>query len=151
MTLMPFLSIFQFHKGTIKTFTLTLETSVLSDFNSIKVQLKHTQASGKAGYADNFNSIKVQLKPLTGGLYVPSSSQFQFHKGTIKTRLRSRAKVVYHYFNSIKVQLKLCRPSQGDRRREFQFHKGTIKTRWSVLPLRRPQHFNSIKVQLKHA
>ena len=34
----------------------------------------------------NFNSIKVRLKHSAGEAYTIPSSLFQFHKGTIKTR-----------------------------------------------------------------
>ena len=57
---------------------------IIKHFNSIKVQLEH--ASANASY----------LKQL-----------FQFHKGTIRTRLSSRCFI---------VEVK------------FQFHKGTIRT-----------------------
>ena len=55
----------------------------------------------------NFNSIKVQLK-LSGNINAyTDATQFQFHKGTIKTQNpRYRKPVIY----------------------VFQFHKGTIKT-----------------------
>ena len=53
---------------------------------------------------------------------------FQFHKGTIKTRMQ---------------------PQHTIRRGRFQFHKGTIKTQENgetILPF---DYFNSIKVRLK--
>ena len=55
----------------------------------------------------NFNSIKVQLKHEETRYLDIAHVEFQFHKGTIKTcdgTLRRRSS---HYFNSIKVQLKL--------------------------------------------
>ena len=36
----PFDALFQFHKGTIKTILLNLLCALISNFNSIKVQLK---------------------------------------------------------------------------------------------------------------
>ena len=75
----------------------------------------------------NFNSIKVQLKPsllFSYGLIF----KFQFHKGTIKTRVRKAGKGLITNFNSIKVQLKPVRPLRGTSGTAFQFHKGTIKT-----------------------
>ena len=54
----------------------------------------------------NFNSIKVQLEH--GGVVVLSGSNwvFQFHKGTIRTRLQdSIFDLSVGNFNSIKVQL----------------------------------------------
>ena len=56
------------------------------DFNSIKVQLKHTVDSGKGERLTDFNSIKVQLKPASMPT-TPDTTPFQFHKGTIKTQL----------------------------------------------------------------
>ena len=54
----------------------------------------------------NFNSIKVQLKQQSIlALQVPTA--FQFHKGTIKTKVLMLNLLRLRYFNSIKVQLKL--------------------------------------------
>ena len=54
---------------------------------------------------------------------------FQFHKGTIKTVIRTRFNVCCVNFNSIKVRLKLdSTPSVPTLFSVFQFHKGTIKT-----------------------
>ena len=55
-------------------------------------------------------------------------AQFQFHKGTIRTKI----------MNSI------CSVAF-----EFQFHKGTIRTCYSVPADSLLVHFNSIKVQLE--
>jgi len=55
--------IFQFHKGSIKTLRLIMIFIILSDFNSIKVRLRH-------------------CKSVT---YTLTSHEFQFHKGSIKT------------------------------------------------------------------
>ena len=57
-------SIFQFHKGTIKT-----QPSI-----------------GLLSYTQNFNSIKVRLK-LAHANVSSLYCSFQFHKGTIKTRI----------------------------------------------------------------
>ena len=57
-----------------------------------------------------------------------SATEFQFHKGTIKTMER--------VFHLVPVNL-------------FQFHKGTIKTVVRVLESTRFVYFNSIKVRLK--
>ena len=57
-------SVFQFHKGTIKTLITMLNISKrIINFNSIKVRLKHL-----------VDQIKIGVEGL-----------FQFHKGTIKT------------------------------------------------------------------
>ena len=54
--------IFQFHKGTIRTFMQSIMVNRKFDFNSIKVQLEQ---NGK-------RRLQTDLK-------------FQFHKGTIRT------------------------------------------------------------------
>ena len=103
-------TLFQFHKGTIKT-------PVSRRF---LVKSLH------------FNSIKVRLK-LPAQRNIAEMTIFQFHKGTIKTRMSiAQMSAQIAYFNSIKVRLKLMFNDELDKRfRSFQFHKGTIKTyRW---------------------
>ena len=53
---------------------------------------------------------------------------FQFHKGTIKTCTLTSSKLTETHFNSIKVQLKHKCHKRGIYLLKFQFHKGTIKT-----------------------
>ena len=60
----------------------------LPNFNSIKVRLKLDSPQDLRSSLWNFNSIKVRLKP-TGSSAVPHTRKFQFHKGTIKTIIRS--------------------------------------------------------------
>ena len=56
-----------------------------SHFNSIKVQLEPLRSTMVAHLPVYFNSIKVQLEQSV--LYSSDSAhQFQFHKGTIRTR-----------------------------------------------------------------
>ena len=57
------LSVFQFHKGTIKASAIESHNDIVTTFNSIKVQLR----------------LKITLRQI-GPRY------FQFHKGTIKAR-----------------------------------------------------------------
>ena len=59
---------FQFHKGTIKT------------------AMPHSSRRGQT----NFNSIKVRLKHAYLSKCLLDNSLFQFHKGTIKTAMRIR-------------------------------------------------------------
>ena len=97
--------------------------------------------------------------------------EFQFHKGTIKTLCCCFLTQVVHYFNSIKVRLKLLDTILTIMVAKFQFHKGTIKTQvWlsmlsSILLFQfhkgtiktnlrgwfliSDTNFNSIKVRLK--
>ena len=100
-----------------------------SNFNFIKAQLKlHTEYFLIKQRTD-FNSIKVQLKPAQI-VKERLLSQFQFHKGTIKTIANFRVRILFA---------------------KFQFHKGTIKTRIIIINRMIVLHFNSIKVQLKPA
>ena len=89
MTLTPFLSIFQFHKGTIKTLAppIFFERFVVFQFHkgTIKTHVREEQMLP----LDYFNSIKVQLKLLRRQRNTTIASEFQFHKGTIKTILQS--------------------------------------------------------------
>ena len=62
--------------------------SDVSDFNSIKVQLKQIPLPLYKAVLIYFNSIKVQLKQRRL-LVISLPRQFQFHKGTIKTRDRA--------------------------------------------------------------
>ena len=55
-------ALFQFHKGTIRTFIRKELIIFQSYFNSIKVQLEHTLLLFYPSKALNFNSIKVQLE-----------------------------------------------------------------------------------------
>ena len=77
-------TLFQFHKGTIKTMMAACDTMSISHFNSIKVRLKRI-----------------------GGFTINSSYIFQFHKGTIKTICFVSLLSFQSHFNSIKVRLKL--------------------------------------------
>ena len=54
--------LFQFHKGTIKTYGLYHNVHNQADFNSIKVRLKRFMPELIAKSIGNFNSIKVRLK-----------------------------------------------------------------------------------------
>ena len=58
---------------------------------------------------------------------------FQFHKGTIKTLITPFLQIIFLYFNSIKVQLKLQNWYCARPPNLFQFHKGTIKTKLAIL------------------
>ena len=54
-----------------------------------------------------------------------------------------------HYFNSIKVRLKLAKAAGVSVGQLFQFHKGTIKTTILFRQVNQKTYFNSIKVRLK--
>ena len=141
---------FQFHKGTIRTLLVLLTTLALRHFNSIKVRLE--LVSGATGLASNlhFNSIKVRLERLqmfVRLLLMPyfnsikvrlertllsgekgQKPQFQFHKGTIRTRHAHVLCVEQENFNSIKVRLERWWTFPLPSYYRFQFHKGTIRT-----------------------
>ena len=76
----------------------------LSDFNSIKVRLKHHHRFTILIH-HHFNSIKVRLKPMKASDML-RNNKFQFHKGTIKTTYPSHPTESQTNFNSIKVRLK---------------------------------------------
>ena len=78
--------VFQFHKGTIKTRHLLIELMALLNFNSIKVRLKLIEDALKPCLSSDFNSIKVRLKHGNETGRTVRNKEFQFHKGTIKTR-----------------------------------------------------------------
>ena len=77
-------SIFQFHKGAIRT---------LAAYN-LQLDLLH------------FNSIKVRLELTLNGLLI-HLLKFQFHKGAIRTSSRRSFILLHVHFNSIKVRLEL--------------------------------------------
>ena len=52
-----------------------------------------------------FNSIKVRLERMTEQSEAETAQEFQFHKGAIRTLLRSRCSLRPSHFNSIKVRL----------------------------------------------
>ena len=101
-----------------------------SNFNSIKVRLKHRCTPASNAADDYFNSIKVRLKQEGENLGGRSRRNFN----SIKVRLKlSLFRVLFRWswqnFNSIKVRLKPpWNYSKLFAVLLFQFHKGTIKT-----------------------
>ena len=82
----------------------------------------------------HFNSIKVRLN-LPCALATDFVYQiFQFHKGTIKPRLKQAGENVAANFNSIKVRLNLLSTVTVNLHSLFQFHKGTIKPYLHQIP-----------------
>ena len=77
-----------------------------------------------------FNSIKVRLEHvLVKADEDPTPTEFQFHKGAIRTTPILLTKSWLTYFNSIKVRLELDLHALYLLCRLFQFHKGAIRTR----------------------
>ena len=76
---------FQFHKGTIRTRHSDKSIIYNLHFNSIKVRLELIVLKKEGMLLDDFNSIKVRLERSTF-IITASSTRFQFHKGTIRTR-----------------------------------------------------------------
>ena len=80
---------FQFHKGTIKTYSLRQNGGIFEKFQFHKGTIKTVLQDQQAELArQHFNSIKVRLKHKSLGLWLHKSKPFQFHKGTIKTLLK---------------------------------------------------------------
>ena len=120
-----------------------------------------------------FNSIKVRLELIIKVLIYALSLIFQFHKGTIRTKLQNQIQELNANFNSIKVRLEptsvlvllnqihqfqfhkgTIRTQNGRRARSwyrrFQFHKGTIRTFHVLFFFNSDKtYFNSIKVRLE--
>ena len=122
---------FQFHKGAIKSRSFLFEDAAHDSFNSIKVRLKDARSAEPIYARYGFNSIKVRLKAYRSIYECGIDSQFQFHKGAIKSvRLVSFISKVKVCFNSIKVRLKdPCSVVLEEAEYKFQFHKGAIKRR----------------------
>ena len=76
----------------------------------------------------DFNSIKVRLElDIRNGRV--AASEFQFHKGTIRTLLLLFYSFLRSNFNSIKVRLEPFKNKKPTTlKSRFQFHKGTIRT-----------------------
>ena len=125
---------------------------MLSNFNSIKVQLEQHQTKSSAS-TWTFQFHKGTIRTLNSRLVTLWRALFQFHKGTIRTRVTwyvyyevdkfqfhkgtirtlepRRYQQVLSHFNSIKVRLELATLRNENRPSLFQFHKGTIRTRVS--------------------
>ena len=71
------------------------------------VRLKVFALAGGGRYRDSFNSIVVRLKDLDADAARELPREFQFHSGSIKSKLYSRI---------------------GRRIEGFQFHSGSIKS-----------------------
>ena len=76
--------LFQFHKGTIKTFIFLSSVPWDSPFQFHKGTIKTLGYLIAPTAEYHFNSIKVRLKLYNKDL-IDSEKEFQFHKGTIKT------------------------------------------------------------------
>ena len=76
--------IFQFHKGTIRTFKFSQAGLRLRNFNSIKVRLELLLHILPIILLRYFNSIKVRLEQ-ESKVNRSLAVLFQFHKGTIRT------------------------------------------------------------------
>ena len=79
---------FQFHNGSIKSANACpLCAFIMTGFNSTMVRLKVAKANSKQCLTQGFNSTMVRLKAnmtLTG---VITHCTFQFHNGSIKSRI----------------------------------------------------------------
>ena len=140
---------FQFHKGTIKTYTPASAMVLVRNFNSIKVRLKLFKDS-TTWRLFLFQFHKGTIKTPESKCKINIVYKFQFHKGTIKTGEEDGLTSNYIDFNSIKVRLKLDLSHRHMFTSQiFQFHKGTIKTFMETKLTFEEEYFNSIKVRLK--
>ena len=76
-----------------------------------------------------FNSIKVRLEHELTPSSVVRDDGFQFHKGTIRTRIlgsrRTQQKLFQFHKGTIRTASSVIRTASAI---SFQFHKGTIRT-----------------------
>ena len=88
--------LFQFHKGTIKTYKHGRLSVNGADFNSIKVRLKLSLLSfvGKRKKQFQFHKGTIKTKKHGTPLCSLLLSLFQFHKGTIKTGVTDEDDVI---------------------------------------------------------
>ena len=143
-------TLFQFHKGTIKTAILCISHEHRNCFNSIKVRLRLAAAAPIPAYWPWFQFHKGTIKTTL------KSSVWRFYtKGfnSIKVRLRQETSLAIIEpcccFNSIKVRLRRVHSTREGSFILFQFHKGTIKTHLLSEWLSEGFGFNSIKVRLR--
>ena len=120
-------TIFQFHKGAIRTRVDLVTAQNQSYFNSIKVRLELVRTCSMI-FVRNFNSIKVRLELAAGLRRFGRGFLFQFHKGAIRTSSSSSSSSKCSNFNSIKVRLEPPRNPCAFSLIPFQFHKGAIRT-----------------------
>ena len=99
--------LFQFHKGTIRTYGRVAGRVRILHFNSIKVRLEPRLFCRSMPMNSDFNSIKVRLEPAGAS------------DGDYKSQVN---------FNSIKVRLEHGFFTNLQQIISFQFHKGTIRT-----------------------
>ena len=142
-------SIFQFHKGAIRTVQGLGAFRSVSYFNSIKVRLERIFWESISRSKSYFNSIKVRLEH-EQGQRSGWRLVFQFHKGAIRTSFPPPKYRLPLNFNSIKVRLELTLCHLRLELQKFQFHKGAIRTLLISIPSVFLFHFNSIKVRLEH-
>ena len=121
-------SIFQFHKGTIRTNWTVSPCGICLNFNSIKVRLELYHAYLFWWVCSDFNSIKVRLELEVVGGYMGFESYFNSIKVRLEPRIEIRGIGYHPDFNSIKVRLELIKVLIYALGLIFQFHKGTIRT-----------------------
>ena len=97
-------------------------------FNSIKVRLKHTAVESSDG-TTRFQFHKGTIKTRVGRIGATKLLIFQFHKGTIKTARDIPFTATAALFQFHKGTIKTKAATKWLHiRKVFQFHKGTIKT-----------------------
>ena len=79
--------IFQFHKGTIRTFAVLRGYLAIRHFNSIKVRLERKKTIGSWSPLVLFQFHKGTIRTIDAQGKRFRSLEFQFHKGTIRTPL----------------------------------------------------------------
>ena len=75
-----------------------------------------------------FQFHKGTIRTRIRGQIINIAKRFQFHKGTIRTIADQEPKKLLRNFNSIKVRLEHTGGNRVTFDSGFQFHKGTIRT-----------------------
>ena len=84
------MSIFQFHKGAIRTHYFVDVTVERLQFQFHKGAIRTFINLHTCSKASNFNSIKVRLEHIVVRIVKVKSNRFQFHKGAIRTITTSK-------------------------------------------------------------
>ena len=126
---------FQFHIGTIKRIFGWLSLCTLKiSFNSTLVRLKAENNSELCDMLDEFQFHIGTIKSKVCYVRVSYDVMFQFHIGTIKSHLPNHSRQKSYRFNSTLVRLKVLFGTVGKSPTvTFQFHIGTIKRLWCRL------------------
>ena len=123
---------FQFHKGAIRTFAVSVVAIKIDDFNSIKVRLEHWCRQERNSEKRIFQFHKGAIRTVDWYVYLYLHWYFNSIKVRLERHLFPNQHQCERHFNSIKVRLEQGSEERKDRRGWFQFHKGAIRTKVTI-------------------